>query len=159
MTDDDYQRFLRALAAKHLRRSPDALFILHETAILRRNLEAVSASARLLKVVRDRPDDPDLERALRENLLKSSPIERTREALEETGILHAFEEAGPVLFAQLRREAIPQEDSLFLREAGYTEGEIEILFAIAIHDARTFSPLPKMSLASSLTLLKYLGMQ
>lgn len=142
MNDEDYQRLLRALAAKHLAAEAemrrDVHYLMHADYDLRRDLETLSASARLLKLVQRRPGDTALEHTFREDLIQSSPIERTKRALEETGILAALEEAGPVLFAQLRRMAIPEEDFQFLREAGYTDQEIEILFAVAIHHAHTF---------------------
>jgi hypothetical protein len=140
MTDDDYQRLLRALAAKHLVARgilTDPHFLLHKHTDLRGDLEAVSASARLLKVIQDAPNNVDLIQILREQLSQRSPIERTKKALEDTGILAALDEAGPVVFAELRRQAIPQEDIQFLVAAGYTNEEIEILFAIAIHEARS----------------------
>jgi hypothetical protein len=74
---------------------------------------------------------------LRERLSQDSPIEWTRDAVEETGILAALEDAGSVVFAELRRSAIPEEDIDFLIKAGYTNEEIEILFALAIHEAHS----------------------
>lgn len=142
MNDKDYQRLLRALAAKHLAAEPwmrrEVLYLINVDQDLRHDLESLSVSARLLKLIQRRPGDTALEDKLREDLLQQpSPIERTTRALQMTGILAALEEAGPVVFAELRRKAIPEEDSQFLREAGYTDAEIEILFAVAIHYART----------------------
>ena len=140
MRDDDYNRLLKALAAKLLvarGTRTDADYLLQVTKRLRSDLEEVSALARLTKVVQDRPNDQYLEGTLREELLQSSPIEKTRQAFEEAGILDIFDEAGSVLIEELRREAIPPEDFQFLREAGYTEDEIEILLAVAIHNAHT----------------------
>lgn len=146
MTDDEYQRLLRALAAKHLMArgvNTDLRYLLQKNEELRRDLMEISASARVLKVI-DRGDGvypaDDVYRifpTLRERLLRVSPIERTRIALEDTGILAALEDAGSVVFAELRRQAIPPEDTQFLLEAGYTNDEIEILLANAIYEARS----------------------
>lgn len=140
MTDDDYERLLRALAAKHLpsrKALLDPHWLLHDHTHLRHRLEIVSTSARIFKVVENRPNDADLVKILRERLSQESPIEWTRDALEEIGILAALEDAGSVVFAELRRQAIPEEDIDFLIKAGYTNEEIEILFAIAIHEAHS----------------------
>lgn len=142
MTDEEYFQLLNALAAKYLaakghRRDPHYLW--HENERLRADLESASEAARLLKVVQDRPDDTYLLNALRERLTKTSPIERAKTALEETGLLESLEEAGSVVFKQLRRRSIPLEDTRFLRDAGYTDDEIEILFALAIDKAHHLS--------------------
>ncbi|HEU4479078.1 MAG TPA: hypothetical protein VFR80_11215 [Pyrinomonadaceae bacterium] len=136
MTDDEYQRLLNALAAKHitgqaLHTAPNYLTNQHTE--IRNDLEAVSAAAHLLKVVQARPNDPVLLNSLREQLLQTPPIERTKKALEDTGLLAALEDANPVVFAELRREAIPQEDIHFLIKAGYTNEEIEVLLLLALH--------------------------
>jgi len=140
MTDDDYQRLLRALAAKHLPNQMahlDPPYLLHDRPDLRYRLETVSASARILKVVQERPDDAALVKILYERLSQESPIAWTRLALKDTGVLAALEDAGPVVFAGLRRQAIPEEDIDFLIKAGYTNEEVEILFAVAIHQANS----------------------
>ena len=51
------------------------------------------------------------------------------------GLLAALEDANPVVFADLRREAIPPEDIQFLIKAGYTNEEIEVLLLLALHKA------------------------
>lgn len=135
MTDDEYQRLLNALAAKHITGRALPTDPNYQHVEIRNDLEAVSAAAHLLKAVQALPNDPALLNSLREQLLQASPIERTKKAFEETGLLAALEDANPVVFADLRREAIPPEDIQFLIKAGYTNEEIEVLLLLALHKA------------------------
>jgi hypothetical protein len=148
MTNKEYQRLLRALAAKHLavrtdRPGPypsgDPLYLLNKQAGLRKDLKEISDIARQFNAI-DRHDDLD---RLRRQLSQTSPIEQTKEALEDTGILNALEDAGQVVFREMRREAVPQEDYQLLSAAGFTNDEIEILLASAIHDAQLGKVYPR----------------
>jgi hypothetical protein len=63
MTDEEYLRFLTALARKHLRYPqppspppPPYYPYLDQAADLRRTLDNISGTSRLLKVIRDRED-------------------------------------------------------------------------------------------------------
>jgi hypothetical protein len=133
MTDDEYTRLLSALAGKHLR-SPR-----QGNVQLERDLETLSSTARLLKAVSERRDDQFLLDHLLQELNKDSPIERAGRHLEEVGILDALDEAPSLVFGHLRRSVVPREDIEFLRRAGYTDDEIEVLLAVAIDQARVLA--------------------
>jgi hypothetical protein len=141
MTDDEYIAFLRALARKHLgfRRPEDgAADLLFEVGRLRRELAELSALVRRMKAFADGLDSESATSSFIEELLSGrSPIERAVGALERSGILAALEDGGVVVLSGLRRKAIPEDDIAFLREAGFTDDEIEIQIAIAIQMAPT----------------------
>jgi len=138
MTDDEYISFLQALATKHLspvgRRHPTDL--LQEIAHLRQDLEAVSRLARLFKVVMDRPEDYSLASRFFEELVGlSSPVHRVESALLLSKLSDALDDAGEVVFGELRRGSVPADDITFLRQAGFTDDEIEVFLSIAISEA------------------------
>src|ERR1700753_4255527 len=132
MTDDELREFLKALAAKHLGLETDAHHALHRAERLRYDLEQLLRTARLLRALEDRQQDEHLRALFREEIIRHSPIERTRSSLEDSGLLDALEDAGAVVFAELRRSVIPNEDIKFLRQGGFTDDEIEVLLAAAI---------------------------
>ena len=137
MTDDDYQELLKALAAKHLVLDglrADPQFVIS----LRIDLDKTARTARLLRVLEDRPNDPHIAHTLRQEIeVPSSPIDRAMRALQEAGLLGALEDAGPVILGELRKSAVPLEDIQFLSSAGYSKDEIEIFLASVIHEGRS----------------------
>lgn len=140
MTDEDYQRLLQALAVKHLvpnEPRADPHYLLSAVTSLRSDLDKTARTARLLWVLEDRPDDFHIAQMLRQELEQSSPIELAVRALDETGLLGALEDAGPVILGELRRSAVPLEDIQFLRSAGYSEDEIEIFLASVIYEGNS----------------------
>jgi len=55
--------------------------------------------------------------------------------MEAVGILPALDDAPSIVFGELRRSAVPQEDIEILKRAGYSEDEIEVFLAICIQNA------------------------
>jgi hypothetical protein len=147
MTDEEYKILLSALARKHLRPPPQGY------AHLEHDLERLSSTARLLKAVSARKYDQYLLDHFLQELDKEYPIQRAFRHLEEVGILDALDEAPSLVFGHLRRSVIPREDIELLRNAGYTDDEIEIMLALAIDRAhvlanRTESPSEVLNQAS-----------
>ncbi|MCS6325948.1 MAG: hypothetical protein H8K06_02475 [Nitrospira sp.] len=138
MTDDEYISFLQALATKHL--SPGGRQ--HPTDFLQKvdhmgqDFQAVSRLARLFKVVMDRPEDYSLASKFFEELVgPSSPVARVESALRLSKLSDALDDAGEVVFGELRRGSVPGEDVTFLRQAGFTDEEVEVFISIAIDEA------------------------
>ncbi len=138
MTDDEYIAFLKALAVKHL--SKDILhpgpFIFEHTHTLRRDLETVSRLARLFKVVVDRPEDSSLvDKFFHELAAERSPVDLTVSALRVSNLAEALDDAGEVVLGELRRMSIPDDDVIFLRQAGFTDDEVEVFLSVVIAEA------------------------
>lgn len=130
MTDEEYREFLSALARKHfrppisrLRERPDAEFV----------VKRMASTARLNQAVAERSDLAELRHALAEEL-RRSPVKMALEVLERTGVVEALEEVPDLVFANLRRSAIPDEDLAFMRDAGIRDPEGEM--TIVIHYSR-----------------------
>lgn len=138
MTDDEYLHFLTALAGKHLRYPQP-----HQAADLRRALDHVSGTLHLLKVVKDREDIILLGRLV-DDLLEHSPVGKTKEAMEASGILDALDDAHDVVLGELRRSAIPREDEEYLRSAGFDAHDIEVLLVLAVHGAHALASTNKL---------------
>jgi hypothetical protein len=133
MTDEEYGRLLRALAAKHvqvaLRELPPDFVRSTEEALKR-----VTQAAQLYTLSQQRAD-PHLVDMRNSELRETLPIKAAMNALNESRIIEALEDAGPVVFTELRRSAIPEQDFQYLREAGFSADEVEILIESAIRNA------------------------
>ena len=143
MTDEEYLNLLTALAKKHLRLSGRQSHMSDEALRLYRILEHVSGTMHLLKVLRDRDDSILLERLV-EELKEHSPVRTATDLLEAWGILDALDDAPGLVLSELRRPAIPREDEEYLRIAGFDSHDIEVLFAVAIHQAHALASTDKM---------------
>lgn len=152
MTDEEYLRFLTALAGKHLRYPrPSLPFIPYFGQLdeLRAALDRVSGTLRLLKVVKD-PEDPALPDYLIKNLrdfrayeedagLRYSPVRIAVDQMEAVGILDALDDAPDLVLGELRRSAIPGEEEEVLRSAGFDGHDIEVLLTLAVHQAHALA--------------------
>lgn len=137
MTDDEYIAFLKALAVKHLSkdvRHPGP-FSFEHTHTLRRDLETVSRLVRLFKVVVDRPEDSSLVDKFFHELTERSPVDLTMSALRVSNLAEALDDAGEVVLAELRRMSIPNDDVIFLRQAGFTDDEVEVFLSVVVAEA------------------------
>jgi len=145
MTDDEYRRFLSALATKHLRAlradfPPRRFQYEHDLAD---RLDAVTSLTRLVNAAAsDRRQDGELIGLVKRRLHEESPIERAGDLMEAVGMLDALEEAPSVVFGEFRRSVVPQEDIEMLRRAGFTDDEIEILLTMAVVFARRLAAEP-----------------
>jgi hypothetical protein len=144
MTDEEYSRFLTALAQKHLRYRPSQgpSPYLHDIANLHQTLETLSQASRLLKVMRD-----NFDLALIDNLhryLEPLPVGETVLHMENSGVLDALDEAHDLVFGELRYSAIPKEDEEYLRRAGFDTHEIELLIMLAVHRAHVLAATEKL---------------
>lgn len=132
MTDEEYEQLLVALARKHLRprnlrRGPMG------DDELRYTMDQLSSIARLNRVVAERPDSIELVHQLAREL-RHAPVGHAAYLMEEAGVVTALEELPDVVFQNLRRSAIPEEDLQFLHDAGVADPEAEL--TILIHYAR-----------------------
>src|SRR5262245_8082047 len=139
MTDEEYVRFLTALAQKHLRpKSPELVQGNAEA-----NLPRFSKASRLLKIVWDH-DDPVLLKHLVGELQGLRPIKLAAYNMKESGMLDALDEAPKVTLGELRYSVIPQEDPDYLRRAGFHAHDVELLVALAIQGAHTLASSGKL---------------
>jgi len=128
MTDEEYSRFLRALARKHR----DVFREIKED-LLREQLKCLTEVIHLLRIVR-RDDSSDVLSKLDDQLHRMR-VSKAFDLLDETGILEAFDDGGEVVFAELRRSAIPEEDVKYLKQIGLTDDEIEVILTAAVEKA------------------------
>ncbi|MBU6384607.1 MAG: hypothetical protein KGS49_01595 [Planctomycetes bacterium] len=136
MNDDEYRQYLDALARKYLhRRYVRCKRPFHQEA-LAYELERLTRLKRLNGLASDELDD-DLLSILAKNL-----IDHNRSyvgELEESGVLDALDDDPETLFKNLRRNAIPDEDADFLRDAGCNDPEAELTLLIAYARTHLFS--------------------
>lgn len=142
MTDDEYREYLVALARKHLK--PGQLYNLRPAGgaveQLAQDIERLSSTNRLLRVVRERSDNPMLLNELSQDLRRlheTGVADDVVTAMDKTGILDALDEA-PEIFEHLRRSAIPPDDIQLLSRAGVEDPEAEI--SILLRRRRYFYP-------------------
>jgi hypothetical protein len=132
MTDDEYNRFLQALAGKHMvlggHRPSD------EIGYLRHELEKVSATTRLWKAASVRYRDQELVAKLFKELELSS-VESAARLMEDAGILDALDESSGLVLREFRRSVIPPDDIELLRRAGFSDDDIEVLVCVAVEQA------------------------
>ncbi len=127
MTDEEYAAVLRALAAKHLR-SPRSRGSVNPDVPWQKRVDEVYALARLVNAVAADPaPDRQLLELIGQKLKQVKPVRIAETALEDVGILSALEDAPLLVLGQFRRTAFPTEDIAFLRRAGFTDDEIEVL--------------------------------
>ena len=133
MTDDEYREYLNALAAKYLRAS-DLVWHFHGLkGELGYEIERLSSTARLARVVAERSEDPALVNTLAQ-ALQNTYLDGVIAAMDSSGVLAALDEAPDITFGQMRRSAIPAEDVRFLRDAGVEDADAEI--TLLIHYSR-----------------------
>jgi hypothetical protein len=131
ITDEEYRELLVALAVKHLR--ADAL--LGNVDRLRSELNRLIWISKLNEAVRGIPPqqqfhEPELLAPLVQQLLES-PVPTVISVMEEVGMMDALDEAPELVFGNLRRSAIPEEDIQLLRAAGVQHPEAEITITIS----------------------------
>lgn len=93
----------------------------------------LSSIARFVRAVGERSENLDLVNALGKEL-DSWYVQHVIDEMRETGVLSALDEAPDITFAELRRNAIPDEDIRLLQGTGVDDPEAEI--TILIHYAR-----------------------
>jgi len=133
MTDQEYVKFLTALAAKHVYPrgipEPDKLERLHDKM---KNLIQISRQVQDLRAElterRQRGDGGPPKELLYK--LSEAPVFDGFDAMDDLGILEALDDAQDAVFTNLRRSAIPDEDVQFLSRAGIENPELEITITI-----------------------------
>jgi hypothetical protein len=135
MTDEEYREFLSALARRHVstkrwRRHFGPMGVDEH---LRYEIERLGSAARLVKVASERADKQELLDVVA-NELRNTYLGPVAQAMDESGVLDALDEAPDITFPNLRRSAIPDEDVELLRHAGVDDPEAMI--TIIIHYSR-----------------------
>lgn len=147
MTDTEYERFLTALARKHVSSPigpPD------EVARLENKLREMIRLSREVQDARRPAMDKDAQTkeaarslfyALQDR--REEPVLTAQSAMERAGILAALEDAPDAVFGNLRASAIPQEDLQLLYRAGIEDPELEIAIAVEYAKARGLRAAPQ----------------
>lgn len=152
MTDEEYIQFLESIGNEYLRL--DAIHkIFHPM-----KSEPLSHLNRMLKAARTaRFSEEHWNREEVYRLLKSDidsyQMDIVYDLLEKTGVLDALDDYGDIIFPNLTREVIPDEDLKILSEAG--ERNPDALIQLAIARAKVFTQSKenynsKKSIASSI---------
>jgi hypothetical protein len=137
MTEEEYREFLTALATKYLRVS--RLDLGPDGSVLQHDIDRLSATARFVRLVDERSDNATLLRECAEEL-RSIRVDHIVGVMDRAGILDALEEAPDITFQNLRKSAIPREDSRLLRRAGFENPSAEITIVIQYARTRLASP-------------------
>jgi len=96
-------------------------------------ISKLSSTARFVRAVGERSENLDLVNALGKEL-DSWYVQHVVDEMRQAGVLSALDEAPDITFAELRRNAGPDEDVRLLQGAGVDDPEAEI--TILIHYAR-----------------------
>jgi len=134
MTDEEYREFLSALARRHVsgklwRRHRGPMMDDH----LQYEIDHLSSTARLVKAASERVDKQELVDVVAKEL-RNTYLGPVAQAMDQSGVLDALDEAADITFPNLRRSAIPDEDVELLRHAGVEDPEAFI--TIIIHYSR-----------------------
>ncbi len=142
MTDEEYKRFLTALAAKHLR--PRAIGDFKDIESLQYSMSNMTRVSRRVQDAREEQshEKPRYESISLEELaneLRKTPLSDGFAAMYRVGIVDALDDATDAVFSNLRRSAIPDEDVQFLYRAGFADPELEITILIEYANRRISS--------------------
>lgn len=130
MTDEEYRELLDALGRRHLRLGVlDRHGPMGELHHLAYDLDRLSSLSRFVKVVAERSEDRRLYKPLGDEL-ENAYIGSVTHAMERAGVIDALDDAAAVVFQNLRRSAIPDEDQEILRRAGVEDPEAEITLIV-----------------------------
>jgi hypothetical protein len=132
LNDREYEELLRALARVHLK--PQILTSNDST--IRADVERLLSICRFLRVVSDRPEKTELYPTLGEEIA-TAPAQSIVTNLDKLGILDALDDAPGLLFANLRRSAIPGDDLDLFRRGGIEDPEAEL--TLLLYKARGFA--------------------
>src|SRR5260370_1534818 len=129
MTDEEYKKFLTALAAKYVR--PGAMRDDKDVESLQNSMRNISRVSRHVQELREdsyRMRGRDGAHALEELALQLSktPLSDWFYAMDRVGIADALEDATDAVFSNLRRSAIPDEGVEFLYRARFADPGLEI---------------------------------
>ena len=130
MNDKEYREFLEAVGKRYLRLhraarwfGPEGISHLHY------DIERLTSTARLVHAVAARSDQTGWYQALGKEL-KNTYIQQVTNLLDEAGITNALDEHQELIFGNLSREFIPDEDIALLYDAGVPEPEAEVTIII-----------------------------
>ena len=92
-------------------------------------IDRLSSTARFVRAVGERSDNLDLVNAVAKEL-DSWYVQHVVDEMRAGGVMSALDEAPDITFAELRRNAIPDEDVGLLRAVGVDDPEAEITILI-----------------------------
>ena len=133
LSDKEFQELLTALAHKHLRHE----FLRAESAGLQKNTDELLSTRRFLQALLDRPERAALFSDALSQELRETSVKSIVTALHDSGILDALDELPQLVFANLRRSVVPEEDIGIFRRAGIDDPEAEMI--LLIHHAQLFA--------------------
>jgi hypothetical protein len=76
-----------------------------------------------------------VEKFFHELAAEQSPVDLTVSALRESNLAEALDDAGEIVLGELRRMSIPHDDIILLRQAGFTDDEVEVFLSVSIKEA------------------------
>jgi hypothetical protein len=130
MNDKEYGEFLEAVGKRYLRLHRASRWF-HPEGIghLHYDIERLASTARLVHAVEERSNETAWYGPLSKEL-KNTYIQNVTNLLDAAGIIDALDEHGELIFSNLSRELIPDEDIALLHRAGVEEPEAEVTIVI-----------------------------
>jgi hypothetical protein len=136
MTEDQYREYLVALAKRHLRVDRGLRHFGPEgVGHLQYEIDRLSSTARLVRVVADRSENSNLLKELAQEL-QNTYVDHVIDMMDRSGVLAALDDTPDITFENLQRAAIPPEDAEFLRRTGVDDPEAEITLIIRYSQRR-----------------------
>jgi hypothetical protein len=139
MTDEEYREYLNALASKYLKVTRLMHHFHGPMGELGHEIDRLSSTARLAKVVSEHIEDPALVGSLASKL-SNTYVEGIVQAMDRAGVLDALDDSPDISLGELRRSAIPEADLQLLRDAGVENPDAEVTIIICHLHKRFGSP-------------------
>lgn len=122
---DSKEDFLEAVA----RRDLDLSLSPSEVADLRRAMNQLASTARLVHVAADRPHDSSMDESIGQELLVAAESPAFQ-VFERTGVTEILDENGRLVFQEMDVSTVPPEDEAFLAQCGLKDPKAEILVSV-----------------------------
>ena len=136
MTDEEYLQFLESIGNEYLRLDAvNEIFHPMKNEPMR-DFNRMLKAARTARFSEEHWNREEIYRLLKSDI-HSYQMKRVYELLEETGVLDALDDYGDIIFPNLTREVIPDEDLKILVKAG--ERNPDALIQLAISRAKIFT--------------------
>ena len=122
---DEKDAFLEALA----RRDLDLNLSQTEVAELRRAMNQISSTARLVHAAADRPHDSSMDESIGRELLVAAESSAFQ-VFERTGVTDILDDNGRLVFQHVEISSVPPEDQEFLAQCGVKDPKAEIVISV-----------------------------
>jgi hypothetical protein len=129
MTKEEYLDFLESIGKEYLRlESPHRIFHpMKDDSVW--FLNKIQTVARTLRFAEEHSEHYEIYRILKKEI-EAYHMEKVQNLLEETGVLDALDEYGDIIYPNLIRDAIPDEDILILKNSGEKNPDALIQLAL-----------------------------